>query len=241
MIKLERIVPGSRLTGVIGDETVEILSTRACGPDAVEVTWRGPEGLGDRILFRDDEPGLREVAPARRFAFDGKDRKNKASIAMVAGVSARSLWGSKSVREPTNRGRDGAISRRQTGRHVGKALESEGHGRRGAAGLGCTRGRSQDRAGEGQAGGWVRCGWSGGARGRSMPSVLRVARWVRIFSMSERARVASGTSGGLDARDDAQRAATHATVFDVDVEDALEPLHPAYGRATRRGRPTRAD
>ena len=42
--------------------------------------------------------------------------------------------------------------------------------------------------------------------------------------------------GRLDARDDAQRAATHATVFDVDVEDALEPLHPAHGRATRRRR-----
>ena len=31
--------------------------------------------------------------------------------------------------------------------------------------------------------------------------------------------------GCLDARDDAQRAATHATVFDVDAEDALEPIH----------------
>ena len=28
--------------------------------------------------------------------------------------------------------------------------------------------------------------------------------------------------GGLDARDDAQCAATHATVFDVDVEDSLD-------------------
>ena len=28
--------------------------------------------------------------------------------------------------------------------------------------------------------------------------------------------------GRLDARDDAQRAATHATVLDVDVEDSLE-------------------
>ena len=42
--------------------------------------------------------------------------------------------------------------------------------------------------------------------------------------------------GGLDARDDAQCAATHATVFDVDVEDSLEPLHPAHGRGTRRMR-----
>ena len=38
----------------------------------------------------------------------------------------------------------------------------------------------------------------------------------------------------LDARDDAQRAATHATVLDVDVEDSLEPLHPAHRRGTRR-------
>ena len=42
------------------------------------------------------------------------------------------------------------------------------------------------------------------------------------------------TSGVLDAGDDAQRGATHATVFDVDVEDALEPLHPAHRRGTRR-------
>ena len=41
--------------------------------------------------------------------------------------------------------------------------------------------------------------------------------------------------GRLDARDDAQ-CATHATVFDVDVEDSLEPLHPAHGRGTRRMR-----
>ena len=40
----------------------------------------------------------------------------------------------------------------------------------------------------------------------------------------------------FDVRYDAQRTATHATVFDVDVEDALEPLHPAHGSPTRRMR-----
>ena len=38
--------------------------------------------------------------------------------------------------------------------------------------------------------------------------------------------------GSVDTRDDAQRAATHTTVFDVDLEDSLEPLHPAHGRTT---------
>ena len=42
--------------------------------------------------------------------------------------------------------------------------------------------------------------------------------------------------GSLDARDDAQPGATHITVLDVDVEDLLEPLHPAHGRGTRRMR-----
>ena len=40
--------------------------------------------------------------------------------------------------------------------------------------------------------------------------------------------------GSLDARDDTQCAATHATVFDVNVEDSREALHPAHGRGTRR-------
>ena len=71
MVKLERIVPGSRLVGVMGDTPVEILSTRSYGSDAVEVTWKGPDGLGERILYRQDEPSLREVSPSRRFAFDG--------------------------------------------------------------------------------------------------------------------------------------------------------------------------
>ena len=43
-------------------------------PTAVEVTWKGPDGLAQRILYRDDEPRLDEVAPARSFAFDGDGR-----------------------------------------------------------------------------------------------------------------------------------------------------------------------
>ena len=71
MMKLESIVPGSRLAGVHGVSPVEVVATRAYGTDAVEVTWKGPEGLGERILYRDDEPRLREVSPGRRYAFDG--------------------------------------------------------------------------------------------------------------------------------------------------------------------------
>ncbi|WP_420438324.1 helicase-related protein [Candidatus Palauibacter sp.] len=70
-MKLERIVPGSRLSGIAGDGAVEVVATRSYGLDAVEVTWRGPGGLGDPILYREDEPRIREVSPGRRWAFDG--------------------------------------------------------------------------------------------------------------------------------------------------------------------------
>ena len=70
-MKLERIVPGTRLSGIAGDGAVEVIATRSYGPDAVEVTWKGPDGLGDRILYREDEGRIREVSPGRRYAFDG--------------------------------------------------------------------------------------------------------------------------------------------------------------------------
>ena len=73
-MKLESIVPGSRLSGVAGDNPVEVVATRAYGSDAMEVTWKGPDGLGSRILYRGDEPRIKEVVPARRFAFDGDGR-----------------------------------------------------------------------------------------------------------------------------------------------------------------------
>ena len=58
MVKLESIVSGSRVTGVMGDAAVEVISTRSYGHDAIEVTWKGPDGLGERILYRQDEPSL---------------------------------------------------------------------------------------------------------------------------------------------------------------------------------------
>lgn len=59
---------------MIGDGSVEILSVPAYGPDAVEVAWKGPNGLGERILYRDDDSRLRELSAGRSFAFDGDGR-----------------------------------------------------------------------------------------------------------------------------------------------------------------------
>ena len=71
IVKLEGIALGSRVSGIAGEAVVEILSVRAYGPDAVEVACKGPDGLGERILFRDDEPRPWMAAQGHRFAFDG--------------------------------------------------------------------------------------------------------------------------------------------------------------------------
>jgi len=61
----------------------------------------------------DKKRGLFGLTPWLLRLIREKDRQNKALIAMVAGVSVRSLWGSTSVREPTNRGRGDAMSSRR--------------------------------------------------------------------------------------------------------------------------------
>ena len=71
MVRLENIVPGMRLTGIISDQSVEVVATRSYGPNSLEVVWRGPDGLGERIFDRSDEPRLRTVSAGRSFAFDG--------------------------------------------------------------------------------------------------------------------------------------------------------------------------
>ena len=47
-MKLEGISPGIKLAGLAGDTPVEVVSVRAYGPDALEVVWRGADGLGER-------------------------------------------------------------------------------------------------------------------------------------------------------------------------------------------------
>ena len=70
-MKLEEITPRAELAGLAGTTPVEVVSVRAYGPDALEVVWRGPDGLGERILHRDDETRLHSVSRGRVCAFDG--------------------------------------------------------------------------------------------------------------------------------------------------------------------------
>jgi len=136
------------------------------------------------------------------------------------------LWGSLSDRERPGATGSGDFAVEVSG--LGRAGSDEGAaGRRWAV-------AREVRRSEGAAHRWAQS-----ARG----SVLGRAglRCGRTGRRSARVGLARGEMsedrldefGRLDARDDAQRAATHITALDVDMEDSLEPLHPAHRRGTR--------
>lgn len=71
MMRLEEIIPGSRIKGVAGPQFVEVVAARAFGPDAVEVTYKLDGSVDQTILYRSSEADLELAEQTRRFAFDG--------------------------------------------------------------------------------------------------------------------------------------------------------------------------
>ena len=58
-MNLEELASGLRVTGVVANETVQVIFAQRHGADAVEVTYKTPSGeLGQRVLFRRDEPSI---------------------------------------------------------------------------------------------------------------------------------------------------------------------------------------
>ncbi|TGP85630.1 MULTISPECIES: helicase-related protein [unclassified Mesorhizobium] len=70
-MRLEEIIPGARIKGILAGEIVEIIAARSYGADAVEVTFKSNGGgVEQTILFRSSEATLEREAETRRFAFD---------------------------------------------------------------------------------------------------------------------------------------------------------------------------
>ena len=70
--KLEQLVPGARVRGVVGDLPIDVVSVRWFGANFVELTYRHDQGgTGQAMLSRDQESGLQLEARGRMHAFDG--------------------------------------------------------------------------------------------------------------------------------------------------------------------------
>ena len=69
-IRLEYLQPGVRLSGLL-PQPVAILAVLPHGSEAVTITYQdGGGGLGQRLLYRTDEPSLSIEAPTSRWQFD---------------------------------------------------------------------------------------------------------------------------------------------------------------------------
>ena len=76
-MQLEELRPGSRVGGLIPGQSLTILAAQPHGSDAVEITYKDADGrLGQQVVFRADEGGLRMVKSAgRSFAASASDFK----------------------------------------------------------------------------------------------------------------------------------------------------------------------
>ncbi|MFN3630398.1 MAG: DEAD/DEAH box helicase, partial [Casimicrobiaceae bacterium] len=71
-MKLEDLRPNAVLRGILPDTLVTVVQVQWCGSDAVELTYKTPEGkLAHQLLYRDSEPLLEIVEHGRPWSFDG--------------------------------------------------------------------------------------------------------------------------------------------------------------------------
>jgi SNF2 family DNA or RNA helicase len=72
MAKLEALLPGTFVRGILPDQLVTIISTKWFGDSGVELTFKAVDGKTDQVLkFRDDEDSLELVEQGRPWSFDG--------------------------------------------------------------------------------------------------------------------------------------------------------------------------
>jgi superfamily II DNA or RNA helicase len=71
LAKLEDIKNGSRISGIVANQSVEVVSVEWIGQQAINVVYRVPTaGIAETTLYRDDEPRLAVEQAGRSWSFD---------------------------------------------------------------------------------------------------------------------------------------------------------------------------
>jgi superfamily II DNA or RNA helicase len=70
--KLEELQPNAAIRGILPDSLVTVVTTQWFGSEALELTYKGPDGkVANQLLYRHDEPRLDVVEQGRPWSFDG--------------------------------------------------------------------------------------------------------------------------------------------------------------------------
>src|SRR5881396_2491057 len=72
MSKLEELQPTASLRGILPDALATVVNVQWFGSEALELTYKAPDGrLGNELVYRDREPTLEIAAVGRPWSFDG--------------------------------------------------------------------------------------------------------------------------------------------------------------------------
>jgi hypothetical protein len=72
-MKLEELTNGTRVRGLLPDGVATIKSAQWFGDHGVEVIFTDAQGtLHQRIVYREDEPGIELLQSGRPWTFDGR-------------------------------------------------------------------------------------------------------------------------------------------------------------------------
>lgn len=72
MSTLEQIQPNAALRGILPDADVTVVSVQWFGSEALELTYKSPNGkVANELLYRHDEPRIEVVEKGRPWSFDG--------------------------------------------------------------------------------------------------------------------------------------------------------------------------
>jgi len=72
MSKLEELTPNASVRGILPNALITVVSLQWHGSEAVELTYKTPEGkVANELLYRDDEPRIEVVEQGRPWSFDG--------------------------------------------------------------------------------------------------------------------------------------------------------------------------
>ena len=72
MLKLEQLQTNAAIQGIIPDALVTVINVQWYGSEALELTYKSPDGkVANELLYRHDEPRLELVEKGRPWSFDG--------------------------------------------------------------------------------------------------------------------------------------------------------------------------
>src|SRR3972149_1153919 len=72
MSRLEDLRPNASVRGILPDALVTVVNSQWFGSEALELTYKAPDGkVSNQLLYRHDEPRLEVVEQGRPWSFDG--------------------------------------------------------------------------------------------------------------------------------------------------------------------------